>query len=564
MPKFKDVDQQNHHHLEDDGGDGHIVRGGPDMMAPEIGQIEYRTVDGAARADYSLDPYAGGTFRNKEIADLDRVVDQIDSGASQDVSDGVITFAFFDHPTSLGLNNNPSFGEGKGYTPFNEAQRAEARESVELWDDLIAADIVEVEPGPGASSWGKNEADIWLANTSTGPAQAWAYFPGYGNQYTRVAGDVWTADPEYNWTNNWLDYGGYGATTLVHELGHSLGLSHPGQYNGSGATTYVDQAEYAQDSEQYTIMSYWDESETSNQPFLYGIVDWSTGFYNNPQTPLVHDILTIQAKYGADPTTRVGDTVYGWNSTAGNEVYDFSVNLFPYLSIYDAGGNDTIDMSGANASVFINLEPGSFSSGASEVPDESVINQRLAELDEVYTTANIGPVSDGTQERWMDLTTSAHAPYIAYEYGYEGVGVTSHDNLSIAYGTIIENAIGSTMRDVLWGNEVSNKLEGLGGDDVLNGRAGADMLIGGEGADTFEFSDMDAIDTIADFESGVDAIDVSQLGFTSFSDSGAFSGTAGELIYANGMIMGDVDGDGEADFAIDVQGDPVTADDLLL
>jgi serralysin len=200
--------------------------------------------------DFSLDPFAGGTYKRtassptKQIFSLDKVKDQIDSGQSLAVgSDGVIAYGFFDHKHALGLNNNPGFGEGAGYTPFTEAQKTAARSSIALWDDLIAPGFVEAKQKPGASAWAKNEVDIWMANTTTGPAQAWAYYPGYGKQYTRVSSDAWIADPAINWTNNWFSPGGYGSTTLIHELGHSLGLSHPGSYNGAAATTYDGMAE---------------------------------------------------------------------------------------------------------------------------------------------------------------------------------------------------------------------------------------------------------------------------------------------------------------------------------
>jgi len=48
-----------------------------------------------------------------------------------------------------------------------------------------------------------------------------------------------------------------------------------------------------------------------------------------------------------------------------------------------------------------------------------------------------------------------------------------------------------------------------------------------------------------------------------FIEADAFSGTAGELRYASGVVRGD--GDGTADFAIEVRNSPVLiADDFLL
>lgn len=110
------------------------------------------------------------------------------------------------------------------------------------------------------------------------------------------------------------------------------------------------------------------------------------------------------------------------------------------------------------------------------------------------------------------------------------------------------------------------------GDDVLIGGWGADRLAGGAGEDTFVFaaehSRMDAPDLLLDFESGADRIDLSRItrAGTSFAwlGEGAFTGTAGELRFADGALSADLDGDGSADLLIRVAGDPVLQADLIL
>lgn len=539
----------------------------------------------ASTLPYLMDQHAGTEFRDKPIYDLTQIIGQIDSGYRQDVSDGQITFAFFDHQHALGQNNRPGFFEGKGYTPFNEDQKEEARDSIVLWDDLIKQSFVEMTPGPGASTWAKNEVDMWYANTTTGPQQAWAYYPGYGQQYKRVAGDVWIASPEWNPSNANLEFGGYGATTLIHETGHALGLSHPGTYNfgddvdGDGQPdpiTYDVFAEYAQDSLQFSIMSYFDAAETLGTlgPVTNGlahlneaiIVNWLTQQFHNAQTPLVHDIFVVQAKYGADTTTRTGDTVYGYNSTAENEVYDFNLNPFPYLAIYDAGGNDTLDLSGTDAGVFIDLRPGAYSSAAEHFPNGAESTAARAALFEPYGIVP-APRTDARMQQLEDAYVPVYEAKLETLTGVDGINATSLSNIGIAYNTIIENAIGGSARDYLLGNHVANILDGKGGDDVLTG---------GGGADQFRFTNTGGNDRITDFASGVDKIDLrgidantnaandqafSYVGAAGFTAAGQLRSYSAEGI---NYLAGDVNGDGVADFTINLGTSTVVVTDLFL
>ena len=120
---------------------------------------------------------------------------------------------------------------------------------------------------------------------------------------------------------------------------------------------------------------------------------------------------------------------------------------------------------------------------------------------------------------------------------------------------------------------------GKGGNDTLAGGAGSDALEGGAGADTFEFEETYRdIDTISDFQINVDKIDLSAIdantgiadnqAFISFGIS--FTNRAGELILdpRNHLrLLGDTDGDGNSDFAIEFDagsGSPHSLFDFVL
>ena len=149
--------------------------------------------------------------------------------------------------------------------------------------------------------------------------------------------------------------------------------------------------------------------------------------------------------------------------------------------------------------------------------------------------------------------------------------------------------------DKLWGGAGKDRLLGGGGDDLLKGGAGADTLLGGAGsddlyggagADVFVFraashSTLAASgrDTIHDFKAAAgDLIDLRAIdadkgqagnqGFT-FIGRAAFTGEEGELRFtrkaADTFVYGDVNGDGNADFALHLDGSlALKADHFLL
>ncbi len=121
------------------------------------------------------------------------------------------------------------------------------------------------------------------------------------------------------------------------------------------------------------------------------------------------------------------------------------------------------------------------------------------------------------------------------------------------------------------GGSGKDTLDGADGKDTLIGGGDKDVLRGGEGRDIFDYnaaseSLVRTSDRIVDFATGVDRFDLRDMGagFT-FIGRREFSGTGSELRSRQGFLEGDVDGDGRADFHVDLANNAsVVRDDLLL
>jgi Peptidase M10 serralysin C terminal/Matrixin len=304
-------------------------------------------------------------------------------------------------------------GGGGGFSRLSVSQVAAVRSALTMWSSVANLTFVEIAPGSYS-----NNATMLFGNyyEANGDAQAYAYYP---SPFTSAAnfddGDVWFNT--FYQTTSTTAFGSYDYLVVLHEIGHALGLAHPGNYNaGSGGPiTYAGSAEYIEDTLQYSVMSYFAASDT-------GATHTYAGQTIYARTLLLHDIAAIQRLYGANTASRTGNTTYGFGGAAG-DVYTISSGTEQVVyAIWDTGGTDTLNFSLYANAQYIDLRAGMFS--------------------------NVGALTR---------------------------------NVSIAEGAVIENAIGGNGNDIVVGNDAANGLYGSNGNDAFYGGAGNDIIDGGAG-----------------------------------------------------------------------------------
>jgi len=190
-----------------------------------------------------------------------------------------------------------------------------------------------------------------------------------------------------------------------------MGLAHPHESSTNFPAPNHDQL-------RFSIMSY---KGYEGQPTNSG---YALDFY--PITPMIDDIATLQAMYGANLNYHATGDIYKW--ATGAKIFE---------TIWDTGGIDQIDASNQLQGAMINLEPGT--------------------LSQVGTAIWNG-------QSYM------------------------RDTLGIAYGAIIENARGTAYSDTILGNGAANTLWGGSGNDTLSAGGGNDTVDGGLDVDTLVLS----------------------------------------------------------------------------
>ena len=266
---------------------------------------------------------------------------------------------------------------------------------------------------------------------------------------------------------------------LIHEIGHALGLKHPGNYSFGG---FVEKGPFLPenlDSELATVMSY--TPNALGRTTSLGILD----------------ILALQFIYGANQTSSSGNDTYSFDG-AGNTPF--------YTTIYDTGGVDTVNLQAVTAGgvsqqggativsgVTINLNPGiDFISGGGAQSFVIAENVTLENAVGSFSSPNfitgnsVGNDIKGGHASGGDILRGGSGN----DTVYGGIAVADpEDTQDEIYGDGGSDLIyGNAGNDTLFGgvaiadaNDGNDTIYGGYGNDSLYGNSGDDSLYGGGG-----------------------------------------------------------------------------------
>ncbi|MES3007952.1 MAG: hypothetical protein V4751_09300 [Pseudomonadota bacterium] len=333
-----------------------------------------------------------------------------------------------------------------GYTGFSQAQILKVELALQSIANVVDLKFVRTDTAEDYDTL------AFAYNSQTGTS-------GYAQRpYPNFSGsDIFLNNISSNAT---LEEGTRGTVTLMHEIGHALGLKHPFWDSSDDRGLLSDPIlSTSENVHLWTVMSY--DRDASRLTLEY--------------SPL--DIAALHYLYGVNPAARPNNDTYVFDGAGSN-------------LIWDGSGTDIIDASTSASAVTINLTPG----------------------------------------HW------------GFNGAAKGSRITAPGQITVNFGTVIENLKGSAFNDTLTGNEISNILTGGKGNDTIAGGAGIDIATFTGIRSHYNISPIDKGWRVADTATDRDGNDslqgIERLAFSDVSLAFDLSGTAGTTAKILGAVLG--------------------------
>ena len=230
--------------------------------------------------------------------------------------------------TNSVLGYGPQSGDGEPWNsaaaPLSSTDKINFERALQQWANVANLNFVWVtettnEVGDVRAAYTADPDELTLA---------WSYLPGSSVR----AGDIWINTLSLLNFQDW-NPGNISFETILHEIGHALGLKHP---FADPDHPFAETLPATLDNISHTVMSY-----------TYSNLGGAEGneFSFHPTTPMMLDIAAVQYLYGANN-----------NYHTGNDTYTYDDSSTYHETIWDAGGSDTVHYAGTNHTI-IDLNP---------------------------------------------------------------------------------------------------------------------------------------------------------------------------------------------------------------
>lgn len=264
-----------------------------------------------------------------------------------------VTFSF---PTSIPATYTGE--DALGWQPFSEQQKTATREILAELQQQTLITFQEVDESTNSAG------TMRFSNNTQQNSSGYAFLPN--STQSENDSDVFIAiGSDTNVERGTAAWG-----TLVHEIGHAVGLNHPGNYN-AGETSSNDAVGnflgVEEDAFFNSIMSYrWSAQDLQSVWFM------------------PYDMLALRYLYGTNPVA-TGNNTYTYSDASGRQIEN----------LVDNGGNDTLDFSAVTAGIMLDLTPGAYSSVGKLVSGANALANLTTSFDALIENA-IGTVTADT------------------------------------------------------------------------------------------------------------------------------------------------------------------------
>ena len=346
--------------------------------------------------------------------------------------DGARTTIYYDYLS--GTESYLSTADKKGFAAISQEQKGAIDTAFSYLSTLVNVSFVQ----------DAQRADIKFGNNDQTASAGYATYPSTDPGRPSIL----MLDNSNNPQNAGAQLGvkgSYGWQTLIHEMGHAMGLKHPGAYNAGGGSTPGPYLPKPLDNRSVSIMSYNNPTESTVVTLTGTSTDTSYSLSTStaaltPSTYQVTDIAALQYLYGAKTTTQtptltVSDTYRNFETVWAPQGTELNAATTTRSNLFDLRG-------GGYSSIAVRTE-------ASHLADFRAQLKSRGFSDAKASTA-ASSVMSSLKAKKMDTTL------------YSGKNA-----MALSHGSQFTKVVGGTAADKFYASNYSTDVNGGEGVDTL-------------------------------------------------------------------------------------------------